>query len=337
MSEQRFRTMWYKSRPGPDDFTIPDLDTRSPWYRLAFITRRSAIECPPFAYVVHNDTTKRQLHFFDHGCSLHDHTLTAFEQQMPATDIQWEFTIGYPTDHPMLRWEGHRLLVAISELDLRDAIAFDFEAMIAPLRARASKAEFDARDDLSRAALVRFQADRRWLIDLAPPELLVAVIVQDGANLTMADQASAALFEPCHEGVCARQNGKQRLMPSPILSAARAALDRRLQQLGQDSLSRMLTAVRGALDNRLFAVEADIENQTAAAKAEIAEAATRDGKLEFNRAIQRAADLRLELTEKLAALSLARLEGLPDSMKATAQLRAAKVFCVVPRAITAPP
>ena len=36
-------------------------------------------------------------------------------------------------------------------------------------------------------------------------------------------------------------------------------------------------------------------------------------------------------------LRLARLEGLPDTMKATAQLRAAKVFCVVPRALTASP
>src|SRR5262249_12463184 len=47
MGEQHFRTMWYKSKQAPDDFAIPDLDTRSSWYRLAFITRRSAIECPP--------------------------------------------------------------------------------------------------------------------------------------------------------------------------------------------------------------------------------------------------------------------------------------------------
>jgi hypothetical protein len=337
MSEQRFRTMWYKSRPGPDDFTIPDLDARNAWYRLAFITRRSAIECPPFTYVVQSDSEKRQLHFFDHGCSLHDHAVTAFEQQMPATDISWEFTIEYPADHPILRWEGRRLLVGISELDLRDAITFDFEAMIAPLRARTSKAEFDVRDALSRAALVQFQADRRWLIDLAPPELLVAVIAEDHGNLAVADQASPALFEPCHEGVCARQIGKRRLMASENLSAARMAIDSRLQQLGRDSFNRMLTALRGALDNRLFAVEVDIENLTTAAKAEITAAAALDGKLEFNRAIQRAADLRLALTEKVGALRLARLKGLPDTMTATAQLKSPKIFWVVPHAVTPPP
>jgi ATP-dependent helicase HepA len=55
MAEQRFRTMWYKSKPGPEDFTIADLDTRNSWYRLAFITRRSAIECPPYTYIVQKD------------------------------------------------------------------------------------------------------------------------------------------------------------------------------------------------------------------------------------------------------------------------------------------
>ena len=29
MGDQRFRTMWYKIRPGADDLTIPDFDTRN--------------------------------------------------------------------------------------------------------------------------------------------------------------------------------------------------------------------------------------------------------------------------------------------------------------------
>ena len=45
--------------------TLPDLDTRSSWYRQAFITRRTAIECPPRTHVVQNDHEKRRLHFFD--------------------------------------------------------------------------------------------------------------------------------------------------------------------------------------------------------------------------------------------------------------------------------
>jgi hypothetical protein len=89
------------------------------------------------------------------------------------------------------------------------------------------------------------------------------------------------------------------------------------------------------LDNRLYAVEADIENLIAAAKAEITAAASLDAKLEFNRAIQRGADLRLALTEKAGTLRLGRLKGLPETLKASAQLRAAKVFWVVPRAISA--
>jgi hypothetical protein len=167
MAEQRFRTMWYKSKPGPEDFTIPDLDTRSSWYRLAFITRRSAIECPPFTSIVQNDGEKRQLHFFDHGCSLHDNAIAAFEQQMPATGMHWEFIVEYPPSHPILQWEGRRLLVGVGELDVRNAIAYDPEGISGTPNARTSKAEQDARDAVSIAALVQFQADRRWLTDLA--------------------------------------------------------------------------------------------------------------------------------------------------------------------------
>jgi ATP-dependent helicase HepA len=332
MAEQRFRTMWYKSKPGLDEFTIPDLDTRNSWYHLAFITRRSAIECPPYTYVVQNDGEKRQLHFFDHGCSLHDHAIAAFERQTPPTDIHTEFAVAYPSDHPILQWKDRPLLIGITEFDPRDAIPFDFENMIAPPKARTSKAEKDARDAVSRTALVQFGADRRWLIDLAPPELLVAVLVEHGGDFAVVDEAAPALFDPCYEGVCARQIGKRRLMPSERLSAARVALDGHLQQLGRGSLNRALTALRGALDSRLFAVHADIHNLIAAAKAEITAAAVLDAKLEFNRAIQRGADLMLELTEKAGGLRLACLKALPEALKATARIPAGKFFWIVPRA-----
>jgi superfamily II DNA or RNA helicase len=335
LANQRFRTMWYKSKPGPDDFMMPDLDTRNSWYRLAFITRRSAIECPPYTYVVQNDGERRQLHFFDHGCSLHDHAIAAFERQITATDVQTEFTIGYPSDHPILQWEGRRLLVGISELDLRSAISFDFEATKSPSTGRISKAEQDARDAASRLALVQFQADRRWLIDMAPPELLVAVLIDDGHNFVVEDQAAAALLDPCYQNACAHQMSRRRLAPSESHSTARMAVDSQIQQLSRNYLNQALAALRGALDNRLFAVEADIENLIIAAKAEITAATALDARFDFNRAIQRGADLMLELTEKVGALRLARLKGLPDALRATARTSVPKVFWVVPRTVTA--
>jgi hypothetical protein len=125
-------------------------------------------------------------------------------------------------------------------------------------------------------------------------------------------------------------------MPSEALSAARLALDNRLQQLGRDYLNRSLTALRSALDNRLFAVQADIENLNAAAKAEITSAAALDGKLEFNRAIQRGAALRLELSEKAGTLRLDRLKRLPDVLTATTRMSGVRIFWIVPRAVRAP-
>lgn len=335
MAEQSFRTMWYKSNLRPEDFTIPDLDARSSRYRLAFITRRSAIECPPFAYIVQNDGDKRQLHFFDHGCTLHDQAIAAFERQIPDTDIHSEFTVEYPREHPILQWEARRLLVGVVEFDLSNAIEFDFELIAAPPSARNTKAEQDARDGVSRLALVQFQADRRWLTDLAPPEFLIAVLAEDGNDLTVIGRAAEALLEPRYEGDFARQIGKRRLMPSESLSTARSALDNRLREVGHDCLNRALTALRGALDNRLFAVQADIENLIAATNAEIAAAATLDAKLEFNRAIQRGAALRRELTERAGAQRLAYLRELPDALKASARISKTKVFWVVPREVRA--
>jgi hypothetical protein len=335
MAEQRFRTMWYKSRSKPENFIIPDLDTRNSWYRLAFITRRAAIECPPFTYVMQNDGEKRRLHFFDHGCSLHDHAVAAFEGQTPATDIRTEFAIEYPSGHPILQWENRRLLVGTSQLDFGTAIVFDSETMAPPPEARASQPEQNARDAAVRAALVQFEADRRWLIDLAPPELLIAVLVENGGEFTVADQAAAALLDPYHEQASARQIGKRSLAFSETLTTARAALVGRLQQLGGDCLNQALATLRGALDSRIFAVQADLENLTAAAEAEMTATTALDAKLEFNRARQRGANLMLELTKTVGDVRLARLKGLPDVLKANTQIPGPKVFWIVPRAARA--
>ena len=83
--------------------------------------------------------------------------------------------------------------------------------------ARASKPEQDARANAVRLALAQFQADRRWMIDLVPPEMLFAVLLEDGDDLADADAAAPALLDPFYGGACARQLGKHR----PTLSDGR--------------------------------------------------------------------------------------------------------------------
>jgi len=332
MGEQRFRTMWYKSRPSPEDLTLPDLDTRNSWHRQAFITRRTAIECPPRTHVVQNDHEKRRLHFFDHGCGLHDGAIAAFEGQMPATDITAEFVVEYPAGHPILPWASRRLLVAVSELDLRGAITFDLDASLGLAQSQASKPEQDARSTMARTALAQFQADRRWMIDLAPPEMLFAVLVEDGDNLVVADIAGPALLDPIHDGKCARQIGRRR---SPLsdgrLKAAKGAASSRLRKLAGDRLTQAMGAVRNAVEGRLFAAQADADNLAAAARAEINAAAALDSKFEFNRATQRGAALALTLAEAAWTRRASRLKGLEDAMRTTGQFTTPRIFWVVPR------
>lgn len=331
--QQRFRTMWYKSRPGPDDLTLPDLDTRSPWYHQAFISKRSALECPPQTHVVQDDGKHRQLHFFDHGCSLHDGAIAAFEQQTPATDIQTEFIVEYPAGHPALQWAGRRLLIAVSELDLCGAITFDIEEMLGVADADASKPEQEARKTASRIASAQFQADRRWMVDLASPELLVAVLVEEGDSVIPVNDAVPALLNPFHNGSGARQIGMRRAMLSETrVAVVRTGARNRLQALAQDHLSRATTCLRKEVKARLFAAQADAENLVSAAQAELAATAALDSKFEFNRATQRGAALMLEMAQATGRHRLAHLQGLADAMEQSALLMAPKLFWVVPRA-----
>ena len=332
MGDQRFRTMWYKSRPGPEDLTLPDLDTRSSWHRQAFITRRTAIECPPCTHVVQNDHEKRQLHFFDHGCGLHDGAIAAFEGQMPATDITTEYVVEYPAGHPILLWASRRLLVAVSELDLRGAITFDLDALLGLAQSQASKPEQDARSAMARTALAQFQADRRWMIDLAPPEMLFAVLVEDSDNLVVADAAAPALLDPIHDGKCARQIARRRSPLSDVrLLAAKAAASTRLRKLAGDRLIQAMGAVRNAVESRLFAAQAEADNLAAAARAEINAAAALDSKFEFNRATQRGVGLALTLAEAAWTGRASRLKGLEETMRNAGQFTAPRMFWVVPR------
>jgi hypothetical protein len=329
--DQRFKTVWYKTKPSGDGLIIPDIDPSNGWHRQAFITRRSAIECPPRTNVVQNDKAKRRLHFFDHGCGIHDGAVAAFEKQAPATDITSEFIVEYAKGHPILQWASRRLLVAVSEVDLRDAISFDPNAMLGRHEAGASKAEQDARAAVARLALAQFQADRRWMIDLAAPELLFVTLVENRGEMMVVD-AGPAVFDPFFDGAGARQLARRRLVLSnSLLDAARTAAMRQLNAMGNETLRRAIQAVRSAVPHRRFAAQADAHYLAAAAAAEIKVAAALDTALEFNRAALRGIELMATLSEQAWQMRLARLEGLDTSLAKVAKLKPPRFFWLVPK------
>lgn len=332
--EQRFRTMWYKVKPGPDDLIIPDLDPQGSWHLQAFITRRSDIECPPRPYVVHHGD-KRSLRFFDHGCGLHDGAIEAFEAKAPVTSINSEFIIEYPAGHPALQWENRRLLLAASEVDLRGAMGFDAEAIPGAGDPTTSRYEQEARASVTRIALAQFQADRRWMIDLAPPEMVFAALAEDGQDMVVAD-AVAALLEPFHDGHGVRQLARRRSMLSePHLKAARSEATRELNRLGGICLGQALAAVRRSVDTRLFAAQADADNLADAARAEVKAAELLEVPTEIKHAAIRGAELMLELTEAAWRARLARLEGIEAALKKVATLKQPKMFWVIPKSASA--
>lgn len=332
--EQRFRTMWYKVRPQPDDLIIPELDPQGSWHLQAFITRRSDIECPPRPYVVHNGS-KRSLRFFDHGCSIHDGAVNAFEAKAPATSINSEFVIEYPADHPALQWENRRLLLAASEVDLRDAMTFDAEVISGAADTTSSRFEQEARASVTRTALAQFQADRRWMIDLAPPEMVFAALIEDGQDMVVAD-AVAALLEPFQDGHGVRQLTRRRsVLSEPHLRAAKNAAARELNRLGGVCLGQALAAVRRAVGTRLFAAQADADNLADAARAEVRAAELLEVPMEIKRAAIRGASVMLELTEAAWCVRRARLEGIEATLKKVATLKPPKIFWVIPKSANA--
>jgi hypothetical protein len=332
MGDQRFRTMWYKSEPSLGGFIIPDLDTRNSWYREAFIAKRSAIECPPCTYVVQNDQVRRRLHFFDHGSSLHDGAIVAFEKQIPATDTLTEFVVEFPVGHPALEWADRRLLVASAEFDLRDAITLDLNSVGAG-DLRTSKPEQDARTRAVRFALAEFEADRRWMISLVPPEFLVVVLVEDGSEWVVVDAAAPAVLNPFHGEHRARQVGVRRAnLAEPMLQSARSSANARLKQLGFDKLGKATTAIRGALESRLFAVQADAHHLKRTAQAEFSVTQRLDASHEFNKAAQRGAALGLSLADVIWAIRKDRLIELENSVRAKCELINKRTFLMSPRA-----
>jgi ATP-dependent helicase HepA len=332
--EQRFRTMWYKVKPQPDDLIIPELDPQGSWHLQAFITRRSDIECPPRPYVVHNGS-KRSLRFFDHGCSIHDGAVNAFEAKAPATSINSEFVIEYPADHPALQWENRRLLLAASEVDLRDAMTFDPEVISGATDTTSSRFEQEARASVTRTALAQYQADRRWMIDLAPPEMVFAALIEDGPDMVVAD-AVAALLEPFQDGHGVRQLTRRRsVLSEPHLKAAKNAAARELNRLGGVCLGQALAAVRRAVGTRLFAAQADADNLADAARAEVRAAELLEVPMEIKRAAIRGASVMLELTEAAWCVRRARLEEIEATLKKVATLKPPKTFWVIPKSANA--
>ncbi len=173
------------------------------------------------------------------------------------------------------------------------------------------------------------------MIDLAPPEMLLAVLVEDGNDMVVADTAAAALFDPIYDAKRARQIVRRR----PPLSeerckAAKSAALTRLRKLGGDCLNQAMVAVRNAVESRLFAAQADADNLADATRADVNAAAALDPKLEFNRAAQRGAALALALAEAAWAGRAARLRGLEEAMRTGVQITTPRMFWLVPRAVS---
>jgi hypothetical protein len=182
-----------------------------------------------------------------------------------------------------------------------------------------------------RIALAQFQADRRWMIDLAQPEMQFATLVEDGGEVVVAD-AGPAVLNPIHEGKSARQLAKRRsILSDRQQRAARTAAMHQLTKQGNECLGQATLAIRRAVENRLFAARADADNLTDAARAEIRAASALDTKLEFNRAAVRGADLMLTLAECVWEARVVRLKGIEQSLRAAATLKTPKFFWLVPR------
>lgn len=331
---QAFKTIWYKADCREPELPIGDIDSRHAGHRQAFIARRTAIECPPSTYVEQKDAQKRRLHFLDHGCSLHDQLIAALANKAVQTDLTTEFAVEFPAGHPILAWEGKRLLVAIGILDLSQSLAPDLEAIVGPLDTEVSRAEQDARISTLRALEAALAADRRWLLDRCPPEFLISLVVEDGGEFKLAPSA-AAILDPSHERGRARQLGRRKsALAEPALIKARAAAQQDLQKRGSEALSRALIAVNNGVDHRLFAVEAESEQQAAAARAELASAEALDQKLVFNQAAVRGAALVLSFAERASTARKAWLSAAADTVSKGAALSKRRYFWVVPRTMT---
>lgn len=333
---QSFKTIWYKSKD--PELPLDDIDSRHAGHRQAFIARRNAIECPPNTYVEQGEGSKRRLHFLDHGCSLHDQIVTAILSRPIATDLTSEFMVEYPAEHPILALEGRRLLVAIATLDLSHALSPDLNAVVGAADPTASKAEQDARASTLRMLEAALAADQRWLLDRCPPEFMVSVFAEEGGGFTAVHASAASILDSAHSGQRGRQLGRRRsALAEAALVQARKGAQQYLQKRGSEALNRALLAVSGGADHRLFSVQADIDAQIAAARAERASAEKLDQKLVFNQAAVRGATLAVELAEAAGNARKSWLAGAAAAVERQAALSKARYFWLVPRKISEEP
>lgn len=335
---QPFKTMWYKSSPTGIELQIREIDSRSPMYRQAFISHRAAIDCPPRPQVTQKDGRKRQLHFFDHGCPLHDQLLTKLIEKAPATDITTEFTIEYPDGHPLLEWEGRRLLLGVSGVELGTALSVDADAALGSIDGQASKAEQDARAAAKRALHAALDADRRWLVDLCPPEMPVVAVVEDGKAFTPCP-AVASVLDPVHDKRMARQLACRRSrLSKPQLVTARKIAERELLRLGSEILGRATLAVTGAANERLFAITSENDQRIAAARAELAELTANEALKSrpepILQAERRGAELAVRLAEACGDARRAWIAGTREAIEKIATLTPPRYFWVMPKRAT---
>lgn len=335
--EQSFKTIWYKASGGDPELLLADIDSRHAGHRLAFIAKRTAIECPPNAYVEQKAGGKRPLHFLDHGCSLHDQLVDALEKKAIPTEITTEFTVEYPSGHPILAWEGQRLFVATATLDLTHALAPDLDTIVGPADEQASRPEQDARASVRRTLEAALAADRRWLNDRAPPEFFISIVREADDRFQAVPEAGVAILAPSHDRQRARQLSRRKSVhPETKLIQARKAAQADLTKRGGEVLNRAILAISDAVAHRLSAIDADLEQQVAAAEAELASAEALDQKLVFNQAAVRGANLALSLVRSAGTARQEWLSGAANALNQAAILGKRHNFWVLPRAIEIP-
>jgi hypothetical protein len=327
--------MWYRPGPAGIELQIPEIDSTSSFHRQAFISHRASIDCPPRPQVSQNDGRKRQLHFFDHGCPLHDQLLSALIEKAPMADIATEFTVEYPDDHPILEWEGRRLLFGSSGVELATNFSTDVEAVLGPIDRQASRAEQEAHAVAKRLLGAAFDADHRWLVDLCPPEMLIITLVEEGDQFVPCD-AAAAILDPACGDRPARQLARRRSqLTEARRDGARETARAELMRLGSQVLGRAVAAFNSAVGERLFAVHAENEQRIAAARSEltglVASQALNSRPEPIIQAERRGAELSVRLTEACGDARRAWISGAGTAIKSAAILKTPRYFWVVPK------
>ena len=305
---QRFKSMWYRSRSRAMDGPVyGELDPSSPWHRQFHLTRRTRMDCPPRPSVRHGDDRARRLRFFDHGDALHDCLVSAFERDAPRASSAIEHVVELPIGHPLLGWEGRRLLCAWAEVDFTSMLNFDAEALPKQHEGETSKPEADVRAEALRRLETEQLADHRWLVDRCPPRLLYSTFVIEDEGLVEVD-AAAAIMMPSHDGHGMRQRGMLRSSVSPErMRTMRAEVRAALEKAAADLARRAAHVLKLDAPSRRFAAEADAAGLAAALAAEATVAAALDQKFDYNQAAARAAELARRLADAAWVLRSRRI------------------------------